>query len=121
MSSIKPRVQRLRRFTAPMHLRQKFAHAHVSKELKSKLGVKKRAVQVRKGDIVKVMSGKYKGKGGKVSIVNLKRNILRIEGIVRKNSKGKEKMVPIRISTVYITEFELSDKLRKESLGVTQK
>ncbi len=121
MSSIQPRVQRLRRFTAPMHIRQKFAHAHVSKELKEKSGIKKRAVQVRKGDIVKVMSGKYRGKGGKVNIINLKRNTLQIEGIVRKNSKGKEKMIPIQISTVYITEFDLSDKLRRENLGIAQK
>ena len=118
MSSIQPRVQRLRRFTAPMHVRQKFAHAHVAKELKSKTGVKKRAVQISKGDTVKIMSGKLKGRTGKVSIVNLKRSTLMIEGVVRKNAKGKEKMIPIRINTVYITDFNLTDKIRKEKLGV---
>ena len=32
--------------------------------------------------------------------------------------KGKEKMIPIRINTVYITDFNLTDKIRKEKLGV---
>ncbi len=118
MSSVQPRVQRLRRFTAPMHLRQKFAHAHVAKELKAKLGLKKRAVQVRKGDTVKVMSGKFFGKAGKVSKVDLRDSTVQIDGIVRKNAKGKEMPIPVRINAVYITDMDLTDKLRKAKLGV---
>lgn len=118
MVSSKPRIQRLRRFNAPMHVRQGFAHAHISKELKQKLGIKRRAVQVRKGDTVKVMSGKEYGKTGKVSVVDLRDSTVKIEGITRKNAKGKEGEVPIRISRVYIMELELSDKRRKEKLGI---
>ena len=119
MSSIQPRVQRLRRFTAPMHLRQGFAHAHISKELKAKLGIKKRAVQVRKGDTVKIMAGKDYGRAGKVLGVDLKDSTLLIDGIVRKNAKGKELPIPVRISKVYITDLELSDSRRKTKLGIS--
>jgi large subunit ribosomal protein L24 len=117
MSSVQPRVQRLRRFNAPMHQRQKFAHAHISEDLKKKLGIKKRAIQVRKGDTVKVMTGKYYGKAGKVSGVDLRDSTVQIDGIVRKNAKGKES--PVRISKVYITDLDLTDKMRKAKLGVS--
>ena len=108
------------RFTAPMHVRQKFVHVHISKELKQKLGIKKRTAQVHAGDTVKVMVGSNRGKTGKVSKVNMKRGIVMIEGIVRKNAKGKEQPIPIRTSNVYITDMNLNDKLRKEVLGVKQ-
>ena len=55
MESAHARKQRKFRFTAPMHVRQKFVHAHISKELATKLGIKKRNTAVRKGDTVKVM------------------------------------------------------------------
>lgn len=118
ISSSKPRKQRWFRFNAPNHVRQKFASAHLSKELKAKLGIKRRAVQVKKGDTVAIMSGKQRGKNGKVSAVNLKRGFLFIDGITRKNAKGKEAPVPIRISKVYITELDLNDKIRKGKLGL---
>lgn len=120
MSSVQPRVQRLRRFTAPMHVRQKFAHAHISKDLKTKLGIKKRAVQVRKGDTVKIMMGRDNGRGGKVARVDLRKSAIYIDGIIKKTSKGKEIMIPVGISKVYITDLDLTDKLRKEKLGIKQ-
>lgn len=116
VQSAKPRKQRKFRFTAPFHFRQRFAHAHISKELKAKLGIKKRTLAVRKGDTVKVVTGAQKGKIGKVVSVNLAKARLEIEGIVRKNMKGKEKFIPINASNVYLTELDTSDKLRTSKL-----
>lgn len=112
------RKQRKFRFTAPAHVRQKFTHSHVSKELRQKLGIKRRSVQVRKGDTVKVMAGANRGKSGKVNGVDTQRSVVFIDGIMRKNAKGKEKAVPIRASVVYITDMDLADKYRKAKLGV---
>ncbi|VVB76803.1 50S ribosomal protein L24 [uncultured archaeon] len=112
ISSSKPRKQRIFRFTAPMHVRQKFVHARIAKELAAKLGISKRNIAVRKGDTVKVMSGSHKGKTGKVTTVDLKRTIVIIDGISRKNAKGKELPIPIKTSSVYVTDLDLSDKLR---------
>ncbi|MFP3215159.1 MAG: 50S ribosomal protein L24 [Candidatus Micrarchaeota archaeon] len=113
IASSKPRKQRKFRYTAPLHVRQKFLNVHISKELAEKLGIKARSIEVRRGDTVKVVSGGQKGKIGKVSKINLRKGFVYIDGIVRKTSKGKEIMIPIRPSNLYITELDLSDKYRK--------
>lgn len=113
IQSSKPRKQRKFRITAPMHMRQNFANAHISKELSQKLGIKRRSIEVRKGDTVKVMAGDNKGKSGKIADVNLKRGKVQIDGITRKNSKNKDVLLSIAISSVYLTDIDLTDKLRK--------
>ncbi|MDE1855254.1 MAG: 50S ribosomal protein L24 [Candidatus Micrarchaeota archaeon] len=120
MESGKPRKQRLFRYTAANHLRQKFVHAHIAKELASKLGVKKRSISVRKGDTVRVMAGASRGKSGKVTAVDLRSAAVFIEGITRKNAKGKESLVPVSASNVYITDMDMSDKLRAAKLQVAR-
>ena len=99
-----------------MHMRQKFVHAHISKELASKLGIKMRNIGIRKGDTVKIMSGGKRGKTGKILGVDLNRSVVFVEGIVRKNAKGKEMQVPIAVSNVYITEMDLADKERNAKI-----
>lgn len=103
IKSRKPRTQRKFRFTAPLHLRKHFVHAHLSKELRAK--VKKRAIQIKKGDKVKILRGKFKGKEGKVAAVNLTDAKIFVEGITLKNSKGKEIFYPIDPSNVMIIEM----------------
>ncbi len=121
ISSGKPRKQRLFRYTAPNHVRQKFVHAHIAKELAAKLGIKKRNVAVRRGDTVKIMSGKSRGKTGKITNVDLHRAKVLVEGIARKNAKGKESQIPISASNVYITDLDMGDKLRSSIIGVAKK
>lgn len=116
ISSSKPKKQRKFRYNAPMHIRQRFVNAHVSKELRAKLGIAKRSVEIRRGDSVKVISGGQKGKSGKVSKVSIRRSFVYVDGIVRKTAKGKEIMIPIRASNLYITDLDISDKYRKESI-----
>jgi len=48
MKSAKAKKQRLHRATAPLHERQHFVHSHIDKSLKQKLGIKARAVRIRK-------------------------------------------------------------------------
>ena len=116
IKSGKPRKQRVFRYNAPMHVRQKFVHVRLAKELASKLGIRKRSIAVRRGDTVKVMSGGSRGKAGKVSSVDLARAIVLVEGITRKNAKGKELQIPIKSSNVYVTDLDLSDKLRSAKI-----
>ena len=59
-SSKQPRKQRKYAANAPLHLRKKFVSANLSKDLRKKQG--KRNIPLRKGDIVKIMRGKFKGK-----------------------------------------------------------
>jgi large subunit ribosomal protein L24 len=116
IKSSKPREQRRFRFNAPMHELQHFSHSHIDKALAKKLGITKRAVQVSKGDTVKVMSGKSRGKTGKVVRVNMRKGFLYIDSLKKKNAKGKEFDIPIRISNAYITDLNLSDKIRAGKL-----
>ena len=81
-----------------------------------KIQYKKNAFPLVKGDSVKIITGEYKGKAGKVTAVNLKRQIIHIEGILTKKANGKEAFIPMRPSNVIITEFNLKDEKRKKIL-----
>jgi large subunit ribosomal protein L24 len=116
----KPRKQRRFRFTAPMHVRQKFVHVRVAKELAAKLAIKRRSVAVRRGDTVRVMSGSSRGKTGKVLSVDLRKGAVFIDGISRKNAKGKELQIPIKASNVYAIDLDLGDKLREARLAAAK-
>lgn len=120
IKSGKPRKQRRFRFTAPMHVRQRFVHVRVSKELAAKLATKRRSVAVRRGDTVRIMSGSSRGKTGKVLSVDLRKGAVFVDGIARKNAKGKELQIPIVASNVYAIDLDLGDKLRAAKLGAAK-
>ncbi len=120
IQSSKPRKQRKFRFTAPLHERQHFVHAHVDRQLREKLKIKKRTVQISKGDTVKIIKGVKKGVTGKVVKVDLKKVKVFIDSATRKNAKGKESNIPINISNVYITDLNLGDKFRVAKLNVSK-
>ena len=69
--SIQVKKQRNYRHNAPLHIKQKFVHAHLSKELRQKY--QKRNVGLRKSDKVKIMRGQFKGKIGAVERIDLKK------------------------------------------------
>ena len=119
ISSSKPREQRKFRYSAPMHMRQHFMHAHIDKALKTKLKISKRAIQICKGDTVKVMSGSNFGKSGKIIKVDMRKGFVYLDTIKRKTMKGKEYDVPISCSNVYITDLNLTDKVRASILKVS--
>ncbi|MEM2974113.1 MAG: 50S ribosomal protein L24 [Candidatus Micrarchaeia archaeon] len=102
MRITKPRTQRRLRMKAPMHLRQHFLHAHLSKELRAQL--KKRAIRLRKGDKVKILRGSFKGKEGKIIDVDLTKGKIKIEGITHRKARGQEVLMPIDPSNVIIIE-----------------
>lgn len=116
IQSAKPRVQRLFRFTAPLHQKQHFVNAHLDKALRAKMGIKKRAIRLATGDTIKIMSGSKKGTTGKVTSVDLKTGRIKVSSLVKKNAKGKEFSVSISPSNVYITELNLEDKFRADRL-----
>lgn len=120
IGSSQPRRQRNFRFNAPMHIRQHFLHVHLDKALRKKLNLKRSTVQVSKGDTIKVMSGKNKGKTGKVIKVDLRSGRISIDSLSKKNARGKEYNISINASNVYITDLNLSDKFRAAKLKVAR-
>ena len=111
MKTKQPRKQRKRmKFIAL----RKGVHAHLSKELREKYGF--RSFGLRKGDTVKVMRGKFKGKVGKVESIDLKKQKVFVEGVEIQKADGTKAKVGVHPSNLLITAFDLSDKLRKEKL-----
>ena len=110
VSSKKPRKQRKFRLNAPLHKRGAFITAHLSKELHAKHNVKK--LHVRTGDKVKIMRGKFKGKEGKVDIVDIKKSRVYIVGIELTKKDGSKAKIPTHASNVMIVDLNLDDKTR---------
>ena len=108
--SKKPRKQRKFLYTAPIHLKRKMLASHLSKALREKY--KKRSMPVRKGDEVLIMRGKFKGKTGKISRIDLKKQRVYIDGVSRKRTVGTVVLVPIPPSNLQITNLTLDDKRR---------
>ena len=114
--SAKPKKQRKARYTAPLHARQKLAHAHVSKEAREKAKITARSAGVRKGDRVKITKGKFSGQAGRVSRVDLGVPRVFVEGAIARKAKGQEVLVGIAPCNICIMDFDMSDKKRKAIL-----
>jgi len=113
-NSVQPRKQRKYRHNAPLHIKQKFVSAHLSKELIKKYS--KRNINLRKGDVVKILRGQFKNKAGKVDQIDLKKTKVYIEGIGLTKKDGTKTRYPIHPSNLAITELNLDDKMRQKKL-----
>jgi large subunit ribosomal protein L24 len=112
--SKKARKQRKFLYNAPIHLKRKMLSSHLSKSLREKY--KKRSMPIRKGDEVLIMRGKFKGRTGKISRVDLRKNFAYIDGVVRKRTVGTDVQVPFHTSNLQITNLNLGDKRRVKIL-----
>lgn len=113
LSSNQVRKQRKYRYNAPLHLRQKFLHAHLSKDLRTKHGV--RAIIIRKGDEILVMRGSFAKKKGKVLEVDVKKTRVTVEGITRTKRDGTKIAVFFKPHALQIIALNLDDKKRLHS------
>ena len=113
--SKKPRNQRKYRAKAPLHIKLKFAHTHLSKEFKKKYG--KRSIGLRKGDKVKIVRGDFRKHEGKIERIDVKKTEVFIAGIEATKKDGTKKLIPLNPSNLIIIELNLDDKLRQEILG----
>ena len=113
-ASTRPRKQRNYRFKAPLHIKQKMTAVHLAKPLREKYG--KRSLAVRKGDKVKILRGQFKGKTGDVITVKIIDMKVVVEGIENIRKDGTKSPYLLEPSNMMITELNLEDKRRKESL-----
>ncbi len=113
-SSVLPNKQRKYISNAPLHIRHRFIHAHLSKELRQKYG--RRNFSVRVGDRVKVMRGQFAGKINKITRVDLKNSKVYIEGIELIKKDGNKVFCPVHPSKLMLVELLLDDKRRAGSL-----
>ncbi len=117
--SVQARKQRKYVANAPLHIKGKLLHVHLSEELRKKHG--KRSLRVRKGDKVKVLRGSHKGEEQKVDKVDTKNLKIYLDKITKAKIDGSKANVPFRASNLMITNLNLDDKKRAAKLkGNTQ-
>jgi len=115
MVSNQPRKQRKARFTAPLHIKQKYMGAPLSKDLREKYG--RRSANVIVGDTVKLMRGDHAGTTGKVEAISLKHGTIVVEGVSVSKADGTEVPRPVYPSNVMITTLDMKDKRREEVIN----
>lgn len=108
--SKQPRKQRKYLHNLPLHLRQKLMSATLDKDLRKKYGI--RTIELRKGDEVIIMRGKFAKKSGKIVEVNTKKSRVAVENIQNTKRDGNKVHVWIHSSKVKITKLDDNDKMR---------
>jgi large subunit ribosomal protein L24 len=106
------RKQRKYRYNAPLHIKQKFVHVHITKELRKKY--KTRSIGLKKGDKVKVLRGQFKKHTGSIERIDLKKTRAYVSGIDITKKDGSKTTYPIHPSNIIITELNLDDKMRQK-------
>jgi len=114
-----PRKQRKRIFNLPLHLKWRLLTASLSKELRKELGIKR--LYIRRGDVVRIVSGDWKGHEGKVVSVDLRRGRIHIEGVTIKKADGTDVFYPIHPSKVVIVKLGEIDDVRRKIIERRQK
>ncbi len=114
IGSRQPRKQRKYLANAPLSNKRKMISSNLNKELRKKYS--RRNFVLRKGDEVRIMSGEFKGKIGKISEVNTKKMKVSIEGIQRTKKDGTKINVLFHASNLQIQTLNLEDKKRIRSI-----
>ncbi len=109
-SSVQPRKQRKYRFNAPTHIRQKFMTVNLSKTLRKEH--KRRNIEARKGDKVKIMRGSFKGHSGIIERVDRKLVRIYVNGAETTKKDGSKTLVPQSPSKLQLISLDLKDKRR---------
>lgn len=118
-SSTKPRKQVKYRKNAPKHLRQKMLSAHLNTALKKRYG--RRSFPIKKGDEIKVMKGKFKGKSGKIILIDTAKLKVQVDGLQRGKVDGSKVNIPLDPSNLLLTKLDLEDKKRMEAISKARK
>lgn len=117
MTSEKARKKRRSHYNAPLHKRRKNLSAHLApKYLEDGKKAYPRAAVVKKGDTVKIMRGKDKGKEGKVTEVDTNTGTVQIEGLTHGKADGTQVSRDFHASNLMITKLMLDDPWRKRKL-----
>ena len=88
------RVQRKYALGAPSSVKRKLMSCHLTKTLRDQYKI--RSLPIKRGDEVKILKGKAKGKSGKVVQVYRKRNCIYVDKVQREKQNGQNVFLPIK-------------------------
>ena len=97
------RVQRKKQLGACSSLKRKLMSCHLIKSLRDQY--KLRSLPIKRGDEVKILKGKGKGKSGKVVQVYRKRNVIYVDKVNREKQNGQTVFLPIKPSYCVIEKL----------------
>jgi large subunit ribosomal protein L24 len=115
--SIQPRKQRRVSFNASSFDRHRQMSVSLSRDLRSRY--KRRALPLRKGDTVRIISGSFKGREERVSKVDMRSLRVTLDNITTKKVDQKLKPLPIRSTHLILTRLNLADPWRRKILNVS--
>ena len=116
VSSSSPRRQRKALYTADSFERRIRMGVPLSRELRSRF--RRRAVPIRKGDTVRVLSGSFAGREERVAKVNRRDYRVTLDNVTLKTAEEKLKPLQLGVSSLVITRLNLSDPWRRRTLRV---
>jgi large subunit ribosomal protein L26e len=99
----KRRTQRKLQLGAPSSVKIKLMSSHLSKSLRDQYKI--RSLPIKRGDEVKILKGKGKGKTGKVVQVYRKRNVIYVDKVQRDKQNGQTVFLPIKPSYCVIEKL----------------
>merc|ERR1712136_111010 len=105
--------QRKRHFNSTGAERMKKISSGFSKELRQQYGIRRTVLE--EGDMVTVKVGKFKGKSGKITGINIEKMKINVDGCIVNKNTGGTALVNIDPSNVMITELAMNDA-RKQYL-----
>ncbi len=109
------RKQRKRLYNLPLHKKHGLLAVTLSKPLRAKF--KRRALEVKKGDKVKLIKGTDKGVEGQVMKVDVSETKIYVDKLVLKKRDGTEVLRAIRPANLMIMDIDIRDKRRQDVLA----
>jgi len=110
ISSKNRKKQHKYRKQADWNTKHSMCKVNLVKELREKHKIKN--ISLRKGDLVKVMTGEFRKKEGKIAKIDLKNCKVYIEALQIGKKEGTKVNVPFDPSNLQIKELYLEDKKR---------
>lgn len=113
-----PRRQRKALFTADTFHRRVRMTVPLSRELRARFH--RRALPLRKGDTVRVLSGSFVGREERVAKVDRRGYSVTLDNVTLKAADEKMKPLSLRTGNLVITRLNLSDAWRRRALKVRE-
>lgn len=113
--SKKPKKQRKFQFNPPRHETHKLLSSNLSTSLRESKGF--RSLPLRKGDTVVITRGDMRGKSGKIMRIDLSKQRVFVDKVVKRKTDNTEIPFPIHASNLTITKLVEKDRKRLELIN----
>jgi large subunit ribosomal protein L24 len=118
LSPHSPRRQRKSVYEASTFERHILMTVPLSRELRRRFH--RRAVPLRKGDTVMVMSGSFVGREERVAKIDRRGYSVTLDNVTLKTGEAKLKPLAIKTSHLLLTKLNLADAWRRRTLAVSE-